>query len=348
MPSAEHSKKRDPIKPWFEALEAMGEFIGIRFGRIPPGSQEVEWKYFPHSEYDGIGAFGHLLREAGERLEELPQITHTAPYSWKPFFKALPKTFGPRKRLEWSKLSTGEPLENTNQPAPAVAWHVFSEDETATLLSVSRQADVTLNTFLLKHLDTAVRPDLADPGAATPWMVPVNLRGKVHRDRDTENHTSYVAFVLNENDALTTVHDRIYQTLKRGEHWGAWKGYSATRPLPRGLKLFAIKTDRATSQWNLGGFSNLGVWDRAGEIHHPDLNGSWLFCPPVLRFQMVGAGCITFQNRLSLLIQAHPDLTTSPEVPATWLKRWLAALASASDKRPPEQLPTEVSTSAAP
>lgn len=324
MPSAANSKKRDPIKPWFEALESMGEYIGIRFGHLRPGSGEVEWIYFPHSECDGIGAFAHMFREAGIPLETLPQISHPAPYGWKPFFQALPKLLGPRRRLAWNELPRGEPLADTNQPAPAVAWHVFSETETRELLDASRSAGVTLNSFLLKHLDSALRPDLADPGAAMPWMVPVNIRGKVNRESDTENHTSYVAFHITAEDSLNEVHGHIYRTLDRGEHWAAWKGYRATRLLPRAIKRLAIKTDRVISQWNVGGFSNLGVWDRDNEIDHDSLAGSWLFCPPVLRCQMVGAGCVTFQNRLSLLIQAHPDLTTAPEVPRKWLERWLS------------------------
>jgi hypothetical protein len=51
--------------------------------------------------------------------------------------------------------------------------------------------------------------------------------------------------------------------------------------------------------------------------------GSWLFAPPTLRFQQVGAGCITFQNRLSLLIQAHPELATNPAVPKAWMQNWV-------------------------
>jgi hypothetical protein len=46
----------------------------------------------------------------------------------------------------------------------------------------------------------------------------------------------------------------------------------------------------------------------------------------VLRFQRVGAGCVTFQNRLSLLIQAHPELTTSPAVPRSWMQDWVAEI----------------------
>jgi hypothetical protein len=84
-----------------------------------------------------------------------------------------------------------------------------------------------------------------------------------------------------------------------------------------------VKNDLAMSQWNLGSFSNLGDWDSEKTFAQADCAGAWLFAPPVLRCQLVGAGCVTFQNRLTLTIQAHPDLTTSPSVPKAWLQNWV-------------------------
>ncbi len=89
------------------------------------------------------------------------------------------------------------------------------------------------------------------------------------------------------------------------------------------MKKFMVKNDLAMSQWNLGSFSNLGDWDAEKNFANTGCAGSWLFAPPVLRCQLVGAGCVTFQNRLSLTIQAHPDLTTSPSVPKAWLQNWI-------------------------
>ena len=64
------------------------------------------------------------------------------------------------------------------------------------------------------------------------------------------------------------------------------------------IKKYLLVTDRAMSQWFLGGFSNLGDWDSEKNITQPGCQGPWLFSPPVLRCQWVGAGCITFQNCL--------------------------------------------------
>ncbi len=319
----EPSERLDPIRPWFEVLESDGEFVGIRFGRVAAGSGVVEWKFLPHTEYDGIGGFAHLLREGGAEIGELPQITHPAALSWWAFLRHLPLQFGPRRRLRWRALRQGEGEVAGNGPPVAVAWHVFSEEETARIRRACRLSQVSVNSFLLKYLDRAVRPYLADPSAAIPWMVPVNLRGKVRQARDTDNHSSYVGIRVLASEGVRDVHRRIYRRLAAGQHCANWKAYAVGRLASPALKKRLIDSDRAVSQWNIGGFSNLGHWDPDKTITAEGCLGSWLFAPPVLRSQLVGAGCVTFQGRLSLTLQVHPDLTTSPQVPQEWMRAWL-------------------------
>src|ERR1043165_2317609 len=55
----------DPIAPWFIAAEELGEFIGIRFGRVPPEGTEPEWMFLRHTDFDGIGGVAALLRARG-------------------------------------------------------------------------------------------------------------------------------------------------------------------------------------------------------------------------------------------------------------------------------------------
>jgi hypothetical protein len=89
------------------------------------------------------------------------------------------------------------------------------------------------------------------------------------------------------------------------------------------MRKYLITSELATPQWNIGAFSNMGDWDPNKEITQPGCLGGWLVCPPVLRFQEVGVGCLTFQNQLSLTIQTHPELTTNPQVPQIWLHDWV-------------------------
>jgi hypothetical protein len=326
----------DPIAPWFVAAEALGEYIGIRFGRVAPGATEPEWIYFRHAEFDGIGGLAAIFRSRGVRLESLPQMKHPAPPSIVPLLKLMPKFLQPRNRLKLKPINGKAAASQAPQPPPAVAWHVFDETATLQMRQACRQAGVTLNSFLLQHLTGAIRPHLEKPDAAVPWMIPVNLRGKVVRDSDTANYSSYVSVKVRPNDHVRDVHERVYSALDRGEHWANWKAYSLGRFSSHGIKKFLIARELATAQWNIGGFSNLGDWDPEKKITAPGCQGAWLFSPPVLRFQRIGAGCVTFQNRLSLLIQTHPELTTDPAIPTMWVQGWvreiqqgLSALSSA-------------------
>lgn len=317
----------DPIAPWFLAAEALGDYIGIRFGRIAPGKSEPEWIFLRHADWDGIGGFAKILREQGVVMDKLPQIKHTAPPSIVPLLKMLPKFLLPHQRVRWKPFASTTPSSNAT-PAPAVAWHVFDEPTTLHIRKISRKAGVTINTFLLKHLTTAIRPFLENPSATVPWMIPINLRGKVVRDRDTANYSSYISVKVQPQETAPAIHKKIYAALERGEYWGNWYAYKLGRFNTHGIKKFLIARELATSQWNLGGFSNLGDWDPEKKITQPECSGDWLFCPPVLRFQKIGAGCVTFQNRLSLLIQAHPELTNTPAAPQAWIQNWVKEISA--------------------
>jgi len=313
----------DSITPWFIAAEELGEYIGIRFGRIVPGKSEPEWVFLRHAEFDGIGGFAEILRQRGATLGRLPQVRHPASPSALPFLKMLPKFFLPRQRVKWVDLPRDAAADEIPQPPPAVAWHVFDESATMQLRRVCRKAGVTVNSFLLKHLTKAIRPYLEDQSSMVPWMIPVNLRGKVIRDRDTANFSSCIGVKVQSYQTPHDIHRNIYAALGRKEHWANWYAYQTGRFMTHGVRKFLIVKEWAMSQWNLGSFSNLGDWDPEREITQAECLGHWLFCPPVLRSQMIGSGCVTFQNRLSLMIQAHPRLTTSGAVTKTWVQNWV-------------------------
>ena len=314
----------DPISPWFVICEETGEFIGIRFGRLAHGATEPEWMFLRHMDFDGVGGFGELLRRGGADLPKLPHIKHPASPSWLSFFRALPKFLKPRRRIKWGELERGEVATSSSSlPPRAVGWHRFDEASTTQIRRVCRKNGVTVNSFLLKHLTKAIRPSLADESSVVPWMIPINLRGKVFRDRDTANFTSYVGVNVCSYETVYDIHRKIYGALGRGEHWANWYAYDVGRLAAKGLKKYLLRNDLAMSQWNLGSFSNLGDWDPEKTITQPDCEGTWLFAPPVLRCQMIGAGCVTFQNSLSLTIQAHPELTINPAVPQGWVHNWV-------------------------
>jgi hypothetical protein len=313
---------KDPIKPWFDAAEDLGEFVGIRFGHVVR-HDECEWMFLPHTQVDGIGGLAELLRQRGATLTRLPQIKHYSAKSWTSFVRSIPKYLSLRRKIAWEEMTGPRRVSTKSDPPSAVSWHVFDENATTQVRRVCRKAGVTVNSFLLKHLTKAIRPSLKDQSSNVPWMVPVNLRGGVTRSKDTENHSSYVGVTVRSFDTVHDVHRGIYRALSRGEHWANWTAYQSGILLTQGMKRYLISIERCMSQWNVGSFSNLGDWDSDKRITQPNCEGAWLFAPPVLRCQLLGAGCVTFQNRLSLTIQAHPELTVNPEVPRTWVQTWV-------------------------
>jgi NRPS condensation-like uncharacterized protein len=319
-------KSTSAIKSWFLAGQDLGEYIGIRFGRLAPGATEPEWRFLPHTDFDGIGGFAAILRRGGADLERLPQIRYPVGPSLAPFLRSLPRYLRPRRRINWAvKCERGR--STAHQPPSAVAWHVFEEEETAQMRRACRKVGVTVNSFLLKHLTKAVRPYLADQSSGIPWMVPVNLRGKIIGEADTANHSSYVGIKVQSYETVSDIHRNIYHALGKGEHWANWYAYQAGRFMSGGMRRYLVEKELAMPEWYLGGFSNLGDWDPYKEITQDACQGTWLFSPPVLRCQVLGAGCVTFQNRLSLVIQVHPELCVESELPKAWMQNWVKEIA---------------------
>ena len=315
--------KFDPIDAWFTATEELGEYIGIRFGHLSPGAAEPDWMFPSHREFDGIGGFAEILRKRGAVLARLPQIKHPTPPSRLSLLRSIPKFLMPKHPLKWVPFD-GEPMPSTNSTPPkAFAWHLFDEATTTQVRRACRKRGVTVNSFVLKHLTKAIRPFLQDESSVVPWMMPVNLRGKIFRGRDTTNYSGYVVVKVRSYETVKDIHHNIYASLGRGEHWANWYAYESAHILSAGMRKYLVASGKAMAEWSVGGFSNLGDWDPEKKITSPDCQGGWLFCPPVLRCQLIGTGCLTFQNRLALVIQIHPELTTSSVVPRNWIQNWV-------------------------
>ncbi len=295
--------------------------MGIRFGRLRQDATDIEWTHVSHCECDGIGAFARLLRQDGASLASLPQTQS----SCRSFLSPLWNLWRHREdrqhranRLDWNfdkQIRSG--------PSQAVAWHLFREEETIRIIHHCRERRVTVNSFLLKHLDQAVRPEIRRPATRIPWMVPVNLRGDVRLPDDTENHVSCIDVWIANDDSPEAIHRQIRDRLQRGEHRANYLLLNIGRLLGMPLKVKLLRRNRSRPNGNIGAFSNLGVWDKDKAISNRD---SWLFCPPVVDGQLLGAGCVTFQGRMGLTLQAHPWYAGDPQIASRCLRRWVAGM----------------------
>ena len=291
--------------------------MGIRYGRVAHGTGEVEWSFVSHCECDGIGGFARILRERGAVINKLPETTSPCRGVIGPLWRLWRdrrREPACADRRDWKP--PGPPAAGVSE---AVAWHWFTEQETDGIRGRCRQAGVTVNSFLLKHLDLAVRPELRQPQARIPWMIPVNLRGDIELADDTENHVSCVEPRIGPEDSMREIQQEIRRRMERGEHRANHLVLGLGRILSHERKVAFLAKDRAKRAGNIGAFSNLGVWDAEKSLAGDD---GWLFCPPVVAGQLLGAGCVTFQNRLGLAIQGHAGLSGSPEIVRGWMERW--------------------------
>ncbi|MEJ6581343.1 MAG: hypothetical protein QNL68_16280 [Akkermansiaceae bacterium] len=316
---------RDVIRPWFEALEELDEFIGIRFGHQPPDALKPDWQFISHNEVDGIGGFARILRQRGTTLEQLPTLTHPQAFGPTALLNAIPGVFRSRQPLTWKGGVEGSPSSRTQAPV-AVAWYAFSAEETRKIREASRSLSVTVNSLLLRHLDSTIRSGLADSRQSLFWMIPVNLRGAVTRANDEENHSSYITARIEATDDTPRIHREVHRKLAMGQHMLTWKTYSVGRVLSPAFKKKIIRMNRAMAEPCIGAFSNLGQWDGDEKMTGNELAGNWFFSPPVLKFQTVSAGCMTFQNRLTLTLQVHPEISSDPEFTDRRIDQWVSTI----------------------
>jgi hypothetical protein len=211
-----------------------------------------------------------------------------------------------------------------------VAWHTFDRPTTRRIRQACRAAGCTMNSFLLLHLSRAVQPFVAQPAEELCWLVPVNMRGAKGTDGEAGNQFGFLNVVVRAGGGEAEVHGRIGAALRRGEHAAAWEARGVGRWLPRRVRRSLVRSGRVTGPANAGAFSNLGAWDPEETIAAPGCLGHWLFLPAVLRSQRLGAGALTFQNQLGLALHAHPELTTSPDLPAAVLRAWSAGITAAA------------------
>ncbi len=286
--------------------------MGIRYGRVPQGSNEVEWHFVSHIDCDGIGGLGRLLRERGIGMAKLPETKHPCRGVIAPLWNLWRDSRKEVKcavRADWLSLGRGTRIPE------AVAWHLFTVEETLEVVNRCRRTGLTVNSFLLKHLDHAVRPGIGKPEARLRWLIPVNLRGDIHYDDDTANHVSCVETCIAPDDSIEAIQADILRRLKRGEHRANHLLFMVGGLLSHEVKVDLLRRERAKRKGNIGSFSNLGVWEASGSC-----GDGWVFCPPVVSGQLLGAGCVTFQGRLGMAIQSH---SSSPAVVEGWMTRWL-------------------------
>lgn len=280
--------------------------MGICYGRISGG--KAEWFNVSHCECDGIGGFARLLREQGLKNLTIPQTKHSSLGFLLPLWRLWRDKR--KKEICAERGDWNEATQSNN-----IAWHLFTEAETHAILDRCRALEVTVNSFLLKALDQAVRPEVRTSEKKISWMIPVNLRGDISYPDDTENHVSCVETKIAPNDTPAMIHEKILYQLRRGEHRANHLLLNIGRILSHQTKVKLLNKDRTRPSGNIGAFSNLGVWNLKDKTNED----GWVFCPPLVLGQLLAAGCVTFQGRLGLATQGKSEKDTIEQRMRRWI-----------------------------
>src|SRR3989339_78527 len=250
-------KSFDPVGIWTSVLGNFGEFTEIFFAK----DNQTVW--MSHEKYDGVGAFAKLLRESGLRVGVLFDISAKLQRpltifqkSWA-IFLYLKDSF-PRKTF-WKK----EQLEVVGKKlSPAML--AFSLEETLQIKQQAKQKGVSLNSWLLFHLDQIVSQELLAKNQEKWWLIPCNMRPYVVKVPDTGNHASYVVAKIAAKDGPKEIHQKVKKMLSNNYHWGAWYVFQISRWIKIiGMKMIFSNYYRNNHSW-VGTLSNLGAWPPDG------------------------------------------------------------------------------------
>lgn len=272
------------------------------------------WHPLPHSEFDGIGAFGHLLRQHGHPdLKVLPQHHPGKPPRLVPLLRA-------GARFTEFPIGRGGSLVLASRsltPQPRnIAWHVLDQVRTREVIARAKKEAVSVSSWLLFTLGRAIEPFLDAPDRPSRWMIPVNMRGEIRGPRDTANHVSYLRVKVSRTDSARSIEDKVRAHLAGAEHWWLWYCYRYGSFVGSWGMRILVRADMRLGKPYIGCFSNLGNWDLSGP-------SAWICCPPVAKTMPVGAGCITYGGRMGLALRFHSSYDNVAAIADDTLKDWV-------------------------
>jgi len=304
----------DRYYPWLKTAEELGDCIQIRIGIKREG--DPEWSLYTHLETDGLGAFRREVEKRGGELRRMPVYAHEPKKASMPAWveilaSSLAQTSPPEFRFK------KEPRTDIAIGESTFAWASFDANTTAAITRYARSLDVSTNSVLLWALDKALRPFMSDPTQPQPWMIPVNVRNADTRDELEGNYVSAIFTKTHPDYRVGKIHKQIYQALNKGQQWVNYSMYGLGGMLSQSQLHSLVDSNKAMAQWNIGSFSNLGEHEVIGMD-----DVQWLFAPPTLRCQHIGAGAITVNGRLGLVIQMHPEFCSDADAVDQVMIKW--------------------------
>lgn len=206
-------------------------------------------------------------------------------------------------------------LDETSVYSPRhLAWMVLSRESTQQLIQSARSRKVSLNSLLMFVFnDVIARVLLNDRETRLRWLFPVNMRMNIAEANSTANHTSSIGLSFARADSI----ERIDASLKLALNpWRALLTHRLAHLVARltDRALIWLAKKRGTTNFWIGSFSNLGVWNFPAADAEPRWPIALSIAPPAgSPCFPVGVGVITWQGHLSVSLRLHPALVRGDE-----------------------------------
>lgn len=322
----------DWVDVWFEIQGELGVDVNWHLGWQSPDQPTPIWIGQDHRKVDGVGGFVSQLRLDGWPLGPVPASRHgKRPGAIRMIIEFIRQETA-RMRLQPVKWK--DKTETTTTDSMKRFVHGFNERETQTLLANAKASGVSMNTFLLFHLNQSVQKFLLQEPGENVWIVPVNLRGPLKRKSVTANHVSFFPVKIDPDYDLAKLGQVTQQNIKRGCQWVNWYFINLLgRRAGRKGVYNVVKKNLEAQSGIVGIFTNLGVWPspETGEAMQRFAEAlgdtkTWFVSANNTPSVPVGGGAITWFGRLGISVQVHPVVASNQEVGADILQDWVHRL----------------------
>jgi len=275
---------------------------------------------YSHAEHDGMTAFIDVLKKKSlyspEAMPKLP-MSQKPPLLyilWRFFLKSL------KVKITSDQFKNFNKKLSVNTLGIPTSRHTLSlsYDETKILDEYCKKNKVPLMSFLLHHLDQAIKQIVVNPSSRT-WMVPVTLRSKADQDTKDGDDPLMTGFMDIELPAADpkALGRRIKGELLKASHWVGFYAFGMSRFTGTTLLRLLVRL-QGKWQFRTGNFSYIGRWG-SEILKNDEIFGGY---PPVTRNQPVSAIALHWNGRLILNLMMHPFLSQDPKDAEIMVRDW--------------------------
>ena len=300
-------KQVDWVGLWYTVAKERGVNDVVDFGRVNTASGAVEWFDFSHQQCDGAGGMAYALKKLGRAVPPMPRSREDAP----------PRGLRKARILVRAARGPKPPVMRWKHPAPGAramprdfSWHVFSAEETNSILARAAAQKVSVNAWMMAHLTDVLLPELLEGAGPARWLFPVNMRGPVWTGDGLGNHSSAIPIFVRAGTKPAEIHAQIREGLVNGAHWATWWMLHVGKLVGlRGMRYLSRQSAKK-SFW-LGTFSNMGAWDD----EHASPDEAWIVAPPGSENYPIGVGIVTWRGRMAISLKIHPAVCANRALP---------------------------------